>query len=120
MAHIAVEREFSSKKRGAKLGDQLFRSIGTLAKPAFQITIKPRLVASPMGQFVKGDIVELIRAFECSKGWKADEVMARRIVGLAMTLSDVGAERIQELIGQCVTRVGVAHTAGLSLNDAIR
>ena len=91
VAHVAVKTKLRTEERRAQLGDNFFGRIGALAEAMLQIAVEARLVPGPMGQFVKGRVIEVIGAFERLECRHGDEVMARHILRFAMPLPDIRA-----------------------------
>ena len=109
MPQVTVEIEFRTKECRAELGDQLFRRISLIAK-AFapcRLPVKSRLVAGPMAKLMKGCRVEVMCVFEGAECRKRYEIGARRKIGFAGALPDIGVRARYEFIDGRITLIPV-------------
>jgi hypothetical protein len=117
--NVAVKSEFCGEERGAKLGYQLLSGVMTRAEAGLQIAIKARLVPGPVRQLMERHVVEVIGALERCECGHRNEVVARHVTCFAVPLPNVGARTSQEVVGNHVPRVGIAHAHRLAGSDAI-
>jgi hypothetical protein len=108
IAHVPIKPKLGSEERSTELRYKFFRRICAVAKAMLEIAVKPRMMPCPMRELVERDIVKVVGALESLECWQRNEVMAWRLVCLAIALPNFGAGRLQELIGQRIALIGIS------------
>jgi hypothetical protein len=72
---VSVEAEFCAQEGSAQLRNKFLSRVAPRAEPVLEIPIKARFMARPMRQFMKGHVVEVVRALEPREGRHRNEIL---------------------------------------------